>query len=196
MINASDWYWIVANNAAAGVFNSRRGIYVPTADATYQAWLAINARPTTIANEQELLAVLQQQAPNTIMQTATGLIAYAKAKQGKIMAGGISVNVGTGGSPINVEAATDPASIGLLQGAFTIASATPSQTFQWVPSNTAPLTLTAAQITTLFSAVSAFVQATFTTLAGVINAINAGTITTQAQVDTPPSPIPAWPVNS
>ena len=35
-----------------------------------------------------------------------------------------------------------------------------------------------------------------TVLIGKVAKINAGTITTKAGVDTPPSPIPAWPVNS
>ena len=120
------------------------------------------------------------------------LVPYANAKQTAISGGGISVNVGTS----TVECSTDVASLILLQGAASIAAANPSETFNWVPSTGTPVTLTAAQITTMFGAVSAFIQATFTTLSGVIAAINAGTITTTAQIDRPPSPIPAWPVNS
>jgi hypothetical protein len=123
----------------------------------------------------------------------SGLKGYANAKQSAIMNGGISVTVASG---VSVECSTTPAAIGLLQGAATIAASSPSTTFNWVPSTGTPITLTAAQITAMFTGVSAFIQSTFTTLAGVINAINAGTITTKAQVDTPPSPIPAWPVNS
>jgi hypothetical protein len=135
-------------------------------------------------------------APVVTPPTAAELIAYAAAVQRGIAAGGISVNVGSSGSPQDVEASTDVASLVLLQGAVAIAAASPSTTFQWVPPSGAPVTLTAAQINTIFAAVSAFIQSTFVTLAAVINAINAGSITTQAEIATPPSSIGAWPVNS
>lgn len=121
---------------------------------------------------------------------------YAAAKQAKIASGGISVNVGTQQSPQNVEASTDGASLVLLQGAYSLAQANANQTFQWVQPNGVPLTLTAAQIITIFNAVTVFIQDTFNTLAGVMSAIQGGTITTTAGVDSPPSPIPAWPANS
>ena len=95
-----------------------------------------------------------------------------------------------------VEASTDTLSLILLQGAAAIAAANSAATFEWVQSNGAAVTLTATQVTTIFTAVSAFIQATFTTLAGVLAAITSGAVTTQAAVDTPPSPVPAWPVNS
>ncbi len=133
-----------------------------------------------------------------VLAGAAQLAAYAQFKQSMIAGGGISVNVAASGSPQMVEASTDTQSLILLQGAASIAEANSSATFQWVQSNGTAVTLTAAQITTIFTAVSTFLQATFTTLAGVLAAINASpaTITTQAQVDTPPSPIPAWPTNS
>jgi hypothetical protein len=103
------------------------------------------------------------------------------------------VNVGTAQAPVNVEASTDPASLVLLQGAYTIAQANNAASFNWVAAS-GPVTLTSAQISTIFTTVTTFVQATFTTLAAVIAAINAGAITTTAQVDAFASP--AWPVNS
>ena len=134
-------------------------------------------------------------APPPAVVTLTGkqLIAYATRKQNAIMTGGVSVSIATG---VSVECSTDAASLVLLHGAATIAASSSSTTISWVPETGAPITLTAAQITTMFGAVSAFLQSTFTTLADVIAAINAGTITTTAQVDTPPTPTPAWPVNS
>jgi hypothetical protein len=130
-------------------------------------------------------------APVPAVLTAAQLIAYATARQQLIAAGGVSVNVGTSGSPVDVECSMDPTSLIQLQGAASIAAATPSQTFAWVPSTGSPMTLTAAQITTMFGAVSAFIQSTFTELAAVIAAISAGTITTKAGVDAA-----SWPVNS
>lgn len=122
------------------------------------------------------------------------LLAHAAAKQKTITSGGISVNVGTSGSPINVEAQTDTASLIMLQGAFTIAAANNAASFNWVQDTGASVTLTASQMTTIFNAVTAFIQSTFNTLSAVLAAINAGTVTTTAQVDAFASP--AWPVNS
>jgi hypothetical protein len=139
--------------------------------------------------KQELsIAALQQ----TVNPQKADLINYASMVQRFISGGGINVNVGTAQAPVNVEASTDPASLVLLQGAYTVA-ANPGSTFNWVTSS-GPVTLTAAQITTIFNAVTTFVQSTFTTLAAVIAAIEAGTITTMAQVDSFASP--AWPANS
>jgi len=123
-----------------------------------------------------------------------GLLAYAAKKRNQVASGGITVNVGTVDAPINVEASTDVDALVLLQGAFLVGQANPSQSFQWVQSTGVSVTLTAAQITTMFVAVTAFVQATFVTLGAVLAAINAGTVTTVDQIDGFASP--AWPVNS
>lgn len=122
------------------------------------------------------------------------LLPYAKVKHQTIMGGGISVNVGTAGAPNNVEASTDPASLVLLQGAYSMATANAGASFQWVQPTGVSVTLTSAQMITIFNAVTAFLQATFNTLAAVIAAIGAGTVTTTAQVDSFSSP--AWPSNS
>lgn len=191
--NLADCYWLVSNNLSAGVFSSSRGIYVPSSDAAYLAWLASNVQPRTILNEQELLVVLAQQAPGAVMQTPSGLAAYANAKQTAIMAGGISVNIGTVAWPQLVKCGTDVGSLVLLQGAQSMAAANATATFNWVQSNGVSVTLTAAQIITIFNAVTAFLQATFTTLSQVLQSISAGTIKTRSAVDSPPT---AWPVNS
>lgn len=134
--------------------------------------------------------------PEVVTPIAQQLATYASAKQAKIMTSGISVNVAASGQAANnIEASTDTASLVLLQGAALQAQANAAATFNWV-SNGAAVTLTSAQMLTILSAVTTFLQATFTTLAQVLYAVNAGTITTTAEVDTPPSPISAWPVNS
>jgi hypothetical protein len=138
-----------------------------------------------------------QSAPSAdeIMTAAANLslASYAARKQAAIAQGGLTVTVSSG---VSVWASTDGTSLILLQGAASIAASVPSQTFNWVPEKGAPITLTAGQMTALFQAVSTFLQATFNTLSGVVSAIAAGTITTTAQIDAPPSPIPAWPTNS
>ena len=124
------------------------------------------------------------------------LITYAFKKQSTIAAGGVSVNIASSGPPQMVECSTDPASLTLLNTAAAVAAANPSATTPWVPSSGVPVTLTAAQVLTIAAAVDAFIQSIFATLAGVCTAINAGAITATAEIDTPPTGIPAWPVNS
>ncbi len=111
------------------------------------------------------------------------LIAYAQLKQDVLAIGGISVG--------GVKCSTDAYSLTLLQGANSLALASPSMTFQWVQSDGTLTTLTAAQINTMFIAVSSFLQDTFMACAAVIALINSSTYTTTAQVDAY-----AWPTNS
>ena len=56
--------------------------------------------------------------------------------------------------------------------------------------------LTPAQVSIIASAVAALRSSAYATWSAVVAAIAAGTITTTAQIDAPPSPIPAWPANS
>ena len=140
-------------------------------------------------NELAIIGLNQQANPQK-----TDLINYATTAQHFIASGGIIVNVGTVPAPINVAASTDPVSLVLLQGAFTVAQANNAAAFNWVQPTCVPINLTSAQIITIFNAVTAFVQSTFATLASVIAAVNAGTVTITAQVDSFASP--AWPVNS
>jgi len=64
-------YWIVAESATQ-VFSSKAKAYVPVSNATYLAWLAKGYRPTKIATEAELLAVLAEQAPECLPSTTAG----------------------------------------------------------------------------------------------------------------------------
>jgi hypothetical protein len=113
----------------------------------------------------------------------TQLIAYAQNKQAMIAAGGITVS--------GVMCGTDTASLALLEGVYTLATADGSATFQWVEGNGIVTTLTASQVIAIFSTVHAFIQSTFTACAAVIVNINNSTYTTTAQVDAY-----AWPANS
>jgi hypothetical protein len=125
----------------------------------------------------------------------TALNIYAQNKAAAIEAGGITVNIAASGPPQNVECATDTLSYARLSAAAAIANANPSETVEQVfPSGV--VTLTAAQVEAIFAAISSFYVAVQATWGAVAGAIAAGTITTTAQIDTPPSPIPAWPANS
>lgn len=55
----ANWYWAVANSTTQ-VFSSAVGDYVPTTDATHQAWLAAGNKPTKIDTESNLGGVLAQ----------------------------------------------------------------------------------------------------------------------------------------
>jgi hypothetical protein len=127
---------------------------------------------------------------------ANELMAGANQIQQQIASGGITVNVGTSQAPVNVKAATDPASLTLLLGAYSMAQANSGATFTWVQSDGTTQNLTATQITTIFNDVNQFIQSTFTSLSDVITAIKAGTITTSAGVLSPPSSVTTWPANS
>ncbi len=53
--------------------------------------------------------------------------------------------------------------------------------------------MSAAQIGALFTAVAAFIQASFATLAALNSAIEGGSVQTFDQIGAPPAPVPAWP---
>lgn len=55
----SNWYWIVAGSTTQ-VYSSAVDNYVPSADATYQAWLAAGNAPSKIESTQSLADVLLQ----------------------------------------------------------------------------------------------------------------------------------------
>ncbi len=56
-INLSNHYWIVGGSVTQ-VYSSNAVVFVPIADATYQAWLAAGHKATPIAVEQDLWDLL------------------------------------------------------------------------------------------------------------------------------------------
>jgi hypothetical protein len=127
--------------------------------------------------------------------TKDDLVNYAYRKHQAIVAGGVTIDLDGGAGKISILTDTDIGGRVNLSGAVQLSQLDPSMTFNWVQSS-GIVTLKADQVETLGKAVGVWVQNTFTTLGEVISAINAGTITTYDQIDTPPEPIPAWPVNS
>ncbi len=140
-------------------------------------------------------AVAAYAAPTPPAPTQAGLLAYASAKQLAIATGSITVNIGTSGAPQSVKAAMDALSLAWLNGAAALASGNAAASFTW-SQPTGAVTLTSAQVLAIYAAVQTFIQSTFATLGPLLTAIAAGTIATTAQIDAPPAPIPAWPVNS
>lgn len=58
-----NWYWVVGGDETK-VYSSRIGGYLPAGSPSYLAWLEEGNRATRIASEDELIAVLREQAPN------------------------------------------------------------------------------------------------------------------------------------
>lgn len=54
---ASNWYWAVGTDTSK-VYSSAAGDYVPSNDATYQAWREDGTKPTPTGTEAELADVL------------------------------------------------------------------------------------------------------------------------------------------
>ena len=136
------------------------------------------------------------------LATATGaaLMAYANAKQQAIATGGFTVNANTSGASLYISVATDPASMAHLSSALHLAqtmldgSVAPT-VITWVGENGA-IPLTPQQVIAVATAIATLIQASFATLGAIISAILGNSITTHEQVEAPPAPIPAWPVNS
>lgn len=134
--------------------------------------------------------------PAAVAPSAAELAAYAAGKAAALKSGGIAVNIAASGQPALIEeCATDANTVLELQIANGVAQATPSATQAFAfPSGV--VMLTATQIATIYQAVITSWSAVTTQLAAIEAAIKGGTITTYAEIDAPPSPLPPWPANS
>lgn len=133
--------------------------------------------------------------------TATQLAAYAQVKQLALRDGGITVNVGTASTPDEVNVASDADGRTLVNGAVQLVglaaqNSQPAPTFPWINDGGTQITLTGAQMMTIGYKLGAFVQATYGALGTVLEAISAGTITSFAQIDTPPASVTTWPATT
>jgi hypothetical protein len=116
--------------------------------------------------------------------TPAQLVAYAQAKQAKIAAAGVTINLGTAAAPLNVSVDTSAAGRVDLTGLAQMAAINPSFSTTWYQASGA-ITLTAAQLVALGEAVLAWIASTYAALAAVEAAIAASppTITTTAEID-------------
>jgi len=174
--NVFNWYWIVADSVTE-VFSSARSIYVPVADETYQAWVAVGNCPTRIDTEHNLIAVLAVQASGITVPSPDGLIAYASNARWVKEVAGITVN--------GVLVATDDRSKQMILGARVKANADSAFTTPWVGADGSITVLTAAQIIAISDAVLSHVQSCFQSFATLVPGLIATppTITTTAQID-------------
>jgi hypothetical protein len=176
--NAADWYWIVAGDASR-VFSSKVGNYVSLDDAAYLAFAA-DYQPTRIASEDELLAVLAEQAPDVVVTTKAGLITYANKRQWALAVGGYRATIGG----VQVDFATDPTSLGLISGKVSrLQQPNAPTSLNWQTGPASFVTIAAADFIAAASSIADFVQSTFDALNAVLIKIVAGQITTAAQVD-------------
>jgi hypothetical protein len=85
LFNPSNWYWYVGGDQTRA-YSSAAGDYIPSADATFQAWLAAGNSPTRIDTEANLGDVL---APYLLRPVATNVLDGYKDSQ----AGGVIITV-------------------------------------------------------------------------------------------------------
>lgn len=186
-----NWYWKADDGR---IFSSIRSAIVAADDATYQAWLAAGFAPTPwprdTAGNQSTAALQEVLTPYGLFADLT---AYANAKQWKIAVGGHSVTI----NGAAVFFATDETSFSLITGkAARLQLSGAPASVDWQTGPTTFVTIAAADFIAAAANVADWMQSTWDVLKQVLAAITAGTITTMAQVDSPPSPIPAWPANS
>lgn len=201
--NPSDWYWL---KSTGEVFSSASNGLVSASDAAYGAWKAAGNSPTpwpkddmgvqTSSALDGVLVGVGLPASGLTPPPSAQLLAYAAAKRDAIADGGITFNAGNSSAPITIKADTSASGKANLSGILT-AYALGVQTgeYTWYQSGGA-VSLTQAQLQATSVAVFAFVAEAYATWQAVDNAVIAGTITTFAEIDTPASPISAWPVNS
>jgi len=128
--------------------------------------------------------------------TAAELLAYAESHRDRVAARGVAVDLATEGQPpLVIHAATDVQGLIALNGAVSLAALAPAHVFDWAETS-GPVQITAAQVRALGVAVGLYIQQTYTVLGALAAAIAAGTVTTRAQIETPPAPLPQWPANA
>lgn len=182
-----DWYWIVGGSTTQ-VYSSLRNVYVPTSDADYQAWLAVNSGAPNIASEADIWYYVGDLLPPWLFNGATfaqpAVGAYTSA-QLKGYAANARYNKEVGGTTVSgVAYPTDRETQAKMTAAVLLAQVNPAATFKWkLADGSFSETLDAAGMISVASTVGAFVNGLFTTEQTVGAAIAAGTITTAAQVD-------------
>lgn len=184
--NWRNWYWKVSGNP--GVYSSAINSYVTEADLAYTAWLGAGGHTSQIGSEAEIWPYVQPHLAAwlfdgvTFSQPAVGaympaqLTAYAASLRYAKETGGITV----AGVPV----ATDRASQGMIDRAYSMATRDPSFTTRWKgASGGFGAVLDAPTIIAVATAVGAHVAGCFAREAVVADAIASGTLKTPADID-------------
>lgn len=77
LYDVRDWYWYVGGDTTRA-FSSAIGDYVPSSDATFQAWLSDGSSPTRIISESGLGEVL---ANASVRPVNTGILDNYRTSQ-------------------------------------------------------------------------------------------------------------------
>lgn len=155
--------WVAANPGSSDE------VVVAKIGSTLDSWAGLPAPPEPVA------ATMSDEAKKA------ALLAFASETHRQVLEGGVTVN--------GVIVSTTPAGRVDMAGAVSLAQLVPSHTFDWV-CTTGPVSLSAAQVIALGTAVGLWVQSTYTTYGTAVAGINAGTITTQGQINSA-----SWPSN-
>jgi Domain of unknown function (DUF4376) len=165
---------------------------VPANDQTYVDWAANNIA-SSIANEAELATVMQQRsllptwlfnATDTFIQptpttyTNGQLAAYSANARYNLACGGVIIS-----SLSAVPFLSDPVSRNTINNAYQYAVANPAHITSWKMSDGSFIQLDNAQMTTVNTDMTTFVQSCFTCEDNTLASINSGSITTLAAID-------------
>lgn len=186
--NPSDWYWIVAGSTSQ-VYSSARNIYVPLTDTDYLAWLAATGLQIApdIGAEADLWPYVADRVPAwcfdgaTFAQPALGaympaqLFAYSAAVRFEHEVAGAVVN--------GMTIATDRSSQAMISGAYNMAARDAQFSTQWKTAEGVFVSLDAAAIIAVATAVGAHVASCFAKEVTVAGRIASGDIKTPDAID-------------
>jgi|SRR5215831_9837867 len=179
-----DWYWTIGD---AGVYSSKRNIYVPSDDPDFVAWQESNVEPITLANEAEVWYYVRDSLPAWLWngemcsQPALNqyhtyqLTNYSAMKRWETETKGIKVS----GVPLR----TDDRSKQMLGNARAKAKDDESFTTTWIGSDGKLYPVTSADMIKMADGVSDHVDACFDRYATLDGQIKSGQVTTLKQID-------------
>lgn len=175
--NPQDWYWLADD---ARVYSSARQIIVDNTDADYVAWAATRAAtpwPRDDAGDQTDDALQDVLAPYNLFANLTYYSADARYRREN---SGVTV-ASIGGT---VPFASDVASRNAVDTAWGYMNAKgTTNSISWKMSDGSFITMSTAQVTTLMTDMSTFIQGCFECENANLAAISGGTITTREQID-------------
>jgi len=208
LYNVANWYWL--NKVTGEIYSSAQRKIVPANDPTYLGWLCSPTNPagnsptdwpkdeTGAITYAALDAVLESAglpATGLAVSATQTLLNYAASKQTYYLTAQYTLNIGTTGSPVEARVTFDVNSQLLWMKAMLWGMANPTATtvYQYQDAAGNNFALTPTEANSLGSLATALDNQIVLTYNQIVAAINAGTITTSAQIDSPPSGINPWP---
>jgi hypothetical protein len=192
-MNVSDHYWII-DGSSAEVYQSKTNTMIAAADQAYVDWSVANVA-SPIVSEAELAGALQANGsrlpywmfnaesfiqPTPTTYTEGQLAAYSGDARYRRENSGVIVTSLGGSVPFS----SDLASRNAIDTAWGYMNAKgTANSISWKMSDGSFITLSTAQITTLMTHVSTFIQYCFECEHATADAIAGGTITALEQID-------------